>query len=138
MKIATLLSSVIIDKDFVGKMIRFGIVGFSGVFIDVGFTWLCKEKFRFSKYTANSVGFFLATLSNYLLNHYWTFKKNNPAEILEFGRFFFVALIGLFLSNLIIYLLADKAKINFYVAKCVAILIVSLWNFTANYFYTFA
>lgn len=133
-----LLNDIIIDQEFFGKLIRFGMVGFSGVFIDVGITWICREKLRLSKYVSSSIGFTLATVSNYLFNHYWTFKKNNPAEIMEFGRFFFVALIGLLLSNLIIYLLADKLKLNFYLAKCVAIVIVSFWNFMANYFYTFA
>ncbi|MBE7178587.1 MAG: GtrA family protein [Mucilaginibacter polytrichastri] len=133
-----LLSDIIIDQEFFGKLVRFGLVGFSGVFIDVGFTWFFREKTRLSKYAASSLGFTIATASNYIFNHYWTFKKNNPAEILEFGRFFIVALIGLGISNVIIYFLSEKLRVNFYIAKIIAIIMVSFWNFLANYFYTFA
>lgn len=120
------------------KFLKFIIVGFSGVILDFSFTYLSKEKLKFNKYLANSIGFSMATISNFFLNHYWTFEKMVSAKIIEFGNFFVIALFGLGLNNLIIYFLNDQRKINFYQAKVVAIVIVSVWNFFANYLYTFA
>jgi putative flippase GtrA len=127
-----------LSNEFIFKFIRFGLVGFSGIFVDFGTTFLLKEKIKLHKYISNSVGFFLATISNYLLNRYWTFQSQDPKAFEQFGKFFAIALIGLIFNNLIIYILNDKLKINFYVSKVFAILAVSLWNFFANYIYTFS
>ncbi|MBK0383169.1 GtrA family protein [Pedobacter sp. SD-b] len=129
---------VTFSKDLIFKFIRFGIVGISGIFVDFGTTWLLKEKVKIHKYVANSCGFLLATLTNYLLNRYWTFQSHDPKAFQQFGKFFAIALVGLIFNNLIIYFLNDKLKINFYLSKVFAIVAVSLWNFFANYIYTFA
>lgn len=124
--------------DFIEKFLKFGVVGFSGIFVDFGITYFLKEKLRVHKYVANSLGFIMATISNYLLNRYWTFNTGQSAQFLQFGKFFGIAMIGLILNNLLIYLLNDKLKFNFYVSKAFAIAIVSVWNFFGNYLYTFA
>jgi putative flippase GtrA len=127
-----------VSESIILKFLKFGVVGFSGIFIDFGVTWLLKERFKIHKYFANSCGFLLATVSNYLLNRYWTFESHDPKAFEQFGKFFAIALVGLLFSNLIIYTLNDKLKINFYLSKVFAIVAVSLWNFFANYIYTFA
>jgi putative flippase GtrA len=127
-----------ITQDLIFKFVKFILVGLSGVLVDFSFTYLSKEKLRFNKYVANSIGFTIATISNFFLNHYWTFEKNAPAQVVEFSQFFLIALVGLGLNNLIIYFLNDSGKVNFYKAKLFAIVLVSVWNFFANYLYTFA
>jgi putative flippase GtrA len=124
--------------DFIEKFIKFGVVGFSGIFVDFGITYLLKEKLKVHKYLANSTGFVMATISNYLLNRYWTFNTGESAQFIQFGKFFGIAMAGLVLNNLLIYIFNDRLKINFYVSKAFAIAIVSIWNFFGNYLYTFA
>ena len=132
-----LTAAIEFDKTFFFKFLKFGIVGFSGLIVDFSVTWLCKEKLKIHKYIASSLGFIVATGTNYTLNRYWTFNSQDPATIIQFGKFFIVAMVGLALSNAIIYLLNDRMRLNFYLAKACAIGIVSLWNFFANYLYTF-
>lgn len=119
------------------KFVKFGIVGFSGVIVDFGFTYVCKEWLKIQKYIANAIGFTLAASSNYYLNRIWTFHSNNPEIALEYGRFLFISLIGLGINTLVIYLLVSKTKTNFYLAKLVAIFFVTIWNFIINLNYTF-
>jgi putative flippase GtrA len=126
-----------LHADFIEKFLMFGVVGFSGIFVDFGVTYLLKEKLRLHKYIANSIGFVMATISNYLLNRYWTFNTGQSAQFSQFGKFFGIAIIGLALNNLLIYVFNDKLKLNFYVSKAFAIAIVSVWNFFGNYLYTF-
>jgi putative flippase GtrA len=133
-----MLAFINLSESFIYKFIRFGLVGFSGIFVDFGTTYLLKEKLKVHKYLANSCGFLLATVSNYLLNRYWTFQSTDPKAFEQFGKFFVIALIGLLFNTLIIYVLNDKLKINFYLSKVFAIAAVSIWNFFANYIYTFA
>ncbi|HKG05685.1 MAG TPA: GtrA family protein [Pedobacter sp.] len=131
------VAAIEINKTFFFKFLKFGIVGFSGLIVDFGITYICKEKLRLHKYLSSSLGFLVATGTNYSLNRYWTFHNNDPAYILQFGKFFIISAVGLALSNSLIYLLHERFKWNFYVAKACAIALVSLWNFFANYLYTF-
>jgi len=126
------------NNDFIHKFIKFGVVGISGIIVDFGITYLFKEKLKVQKYVSNSIGFIIATTSNYLLNEAWTFNTHEGAELYQFGKFFGIAIIGLILSNLLVYFFSEKLKFNFYLSKFFAIAVVSLWNFFANYLYTFA
>lgn len=128
----------ILTTDTAVKFIKFGVVGFSGVFVDFGLTFLCKEKLKIQKYVANAIGFTSAATSNYFLNRIWTFHSKNPEIGLEYGRFLGISLIGLLINTFVIYLLVSKTKTNFYLAKLVAIFIVTIWNFVVNLNYTFA
>lgn len=60
------------------QFIKFCVVGGSGVFVDFGVTYLCKEWLRLNKYLANSLGFLCASTSNYVLNRIWTFHNETP------------------------------------------------------------
>jgi putative flippase GtrA len=126
-----------IDQLLLGKFLKFCIVGFSGMIIDFGTTWLLKEKVKINKYIANSTGFILAATSNYLLNRLWTFHSENTHIATEYISFMVISIIGLGLNNLVIYLLTEKMKLNFYLSKLFAIGVVTLWNFFMNYLITF-
>ncbi len=119
------------------KFIKFGIVGFSGLFVDFGLTWLGKEKLHIYKYLANAIGFSFAASTNYYLNRIWTYKSNNPKIILEYSEFYLIAIVGLAINTLIIWLMNSKFHFNFYISKVIATVVVTLWNFGANTFITF-
>ena len=122
---------------FLLKMIKFGLTGLLGMALDFGVTWLCKEQLKWNRYVANGCGFTLAVSCNYIVNRLWTFNSNNPLWLNEFARFLLISLVGLVLNTGFLYLLHQKKQQNFYVAKFLAILIVFVWNFTANFFFTF-
>jgi putative flippase GtrA len=121
----------------VWRFVRFGIVGVGGMVVDFGVTWLCKEKLRWNKYISNSLGFILAATNNFIWNRLWTFESQNDAVIREYTSFVLIALVGLGLNNLIIYLLHERLHIHFYLSKLIAIGCVTIWNFTMNYVFTF-
>lgn len=120
------------------KIVKFGIVGIMGMAIDFGLTWLFKEKFKVNKYAANSIGFSVAVINNFVLNYLWTFNSaGTQGASLYFIKFVAFALIGLGLNNLLIYLLTEKLSLQFYVSKLIAIGCVFLWNFSANNYFNF-
>ncbi len=123
--------------DLLFKFLKFGVVGVSGVVVDFGVTWLLKEQLRLNKYIANSAGFACAVVSNYILNRIWTFHSADPHVGIQFAKFAVVALVGLGMNNAIIFYLTERRGIKFYTAKLVATGVVMLWNFGANYFFTF-
>ena len=126
-----------IDKLFILKFLKFGVVGFSGVFVDFGITWLFKEKVKLNKYLSNAIGFICAATSHYILNRIWTFQSENADVATEYGKFMLVSAIGLGINSLTLYILTDKFKWNFYLSKIFAIGAATLWNFFANLLFTF-
>jgi putative flippase GtrA len=105
--------------------------------IDFGTTWILKEKVKINKYVANSTGFMLAATSNYLLNRFWTFQSENSHIATEYISFMAISIIGLGINNLVLFLLTEKMKLNFYLSKLFAIGVVTIWNFFMNYLITF-
>ncbi len=130
--------SDILSRAFILKFLKFGIVGFSGLLVDFGTTYVCKELLKIQKYIANSIGFTVAASTNYILNRVWTFHSTSPNIGLEYTQFLVISLFGLALNNFILWLIISRFKLNFYLSKLIAIGIVTLWNFLANNYYTFA
>ena len=120
------------------KFIKFSAVGFSGLIIDFGITFFCKEKILLNKYVANTIGFIIAASSNYIFNRIWTFSSNNHEILIEFSTFITISIIGLLINNSILWIAINKMKNNFYFSKMVAIGITTIWNFFANFYITFA
>ena len=123
--------------EFLTRIAKFGIVGFIGMCIDFFVTWLCKEKFRFNKYLANSLGFTCAVINNFILNLRWTFQASGNHTVSYFIRFVLFSLVGLGLNNLCVFIFNDKMKINFYVSKALAVACVFAWNFCSNNYFNF-
>lgn len=126
------------DVQIILKLVKFSVVGLSGMVIDFGLTWLLKEKVKINAYLANSAGFIAAASSNYLWNRIWTFGSNSSEISREYFSFVLIAIIGLLINNCVIYLLTKRWKMNFYLAKLFAIAVVTLWNFSMNFMITFA
>lgn len=119
------------------KFFKFGLVGFTGLVIDFGVTWICKEKLSLNKYVANGFGFLFGVTNNYFLNKHFTFDNHNPEIGLQFLSFLIIAIVGFSINTGFLYSLQKKTKINFYVCKIMVTAIVFIWNFGANTFYTF-
>lgn len=127
-----------VDQVLLWKFLKFCIVGFSGLLIDFGTTWLFKERVKINKYVANSAGFLLAASSNYAINRLWTFQSGYQKIAVQYFLFITISFIGLGINNLVIYLLHDRWRLNFYLSKLIAVGVVTIWNFTMNYFFTFS
>jgi putative flippase GtrA len=126
-----------IDDILLFKFIKFCVVGFSGMVIDFGTTWLLKEKAGVNKYIANSTGFILAATSNYIWNRLWTFQSESNRIVVEYFSFIIISVVGLGINNLVVFLFSDKLKFNFYFSKLIAVGVVTIWNFIMNYLITF-
>lgn len=119
------------------KFLKFCTVGLMGMIIDFAITWLLKEKFKINKFVANSIGFLVAASSNYYFNRIWTFQSANKQVALEYSEFIGIAIVGLITNNIFLWFFNEKLKLNFYIAKFIAVLLTTAWNFFANYFFTF-
>lgn len=126
------------DSVLIGKIIRFAVVGIAGAAVDFGVTLLCKEVLKINKFVSNATGFVLAATFCFFLNKYWTYQSQRPLAWSEYLVFIAVSLVGLGINTAVVYVLNEKAKMNFYLSKCFAIGVASVWNFVVNLLVTFA
>ncbi len=132
------ISNVAYDK-ILAKMwnfIKYCIVGSSGIIVDYCITIAFKEGFKANRYIANSIGFLVATISNYVLNKIWTFsvEVSNVSMLL---RYSLISVLSLALGNFTIYIITQKTSLSFYYAKLVAISLTSVLGFILNKNITF-
>ncbi len=122
------------------RLIRFGLVGFSGVFIDMGMLYLLSDPSTLawgltrSKIIASEI----AIINNFLWNDRWTFgdissqQKGWRKRLKRLLKFNLICLAGLLLNVLLLNLLFNWLGVNRYLANLIAIAIVTLWNFWLN------
>ena len=119
------------------KFLKFLLVGLSGMIIDFSITYFIKEKLSLNKYFANSIGFSVAAISNFVLNKYFTYNSTNPEIIQEFYYFFAISIISLFIYNGVLWFSINKLNLKFYFAKMLGIFFITFWNFFTHLHITF-
>ncbi len=112
---------------FKNRFIRFCIVGAINTGIDIAVFSLLFYGFNLNLLLANSAGFAAAVINSYLLNKIWTFEDASAHTAQRMGMFVLIALGGLGISNLVVYMLAES--VGALPAKIVAIAAVLVWNF---------
>lgn len=119
------------------KILKFALVGFAGVIIDIALTWFLKEKLEVNLYLSHVLGFCTAATNNFCLNKYWTFGGPQKMVILQFIAFFSTALFGLFISTACIWILYNFLNYDFYFSKILAIGLAAIWNYVINRLWVF-
>lgn len=112
---------------FKNRFIRFCIVGAINTGIDIAVFSLLFYGFNLNLLLANSAGFMAAVINSYLLNKIWTFEDASAHSAQRMGMFVLIALGGLGISNLVVYILVES--VGALPAKIVAIAAVLVWNF---------
>ena len=124
----------------VKRFLKFGLVGFSGVFVDMTIFYLLSDKASLgwgltrSKMIAAEV----AVLNNFLWNDLWTFRDLAKQQIgwkkriKRFVKFNLICLVGIGLNLIILNILVNYFGVNKYLANLIAIAIVTIWNFWFN------
>ncbi len=121
----------------IARFFRFGLVGFSGVFVDLGVFYLLRSQ-DVGLTSSAAISGELAIINNFLWNDFWTFgdisslqpgKRQRIKRLLKFN---IICLAGLALNVLIVNFLFNILGINVYVANLIAIAAVTVWNFWLN------
>lgn len=124
----------------VRRFVRFGLVGFSGVFVDMAILYLLSDPTTLawpltpSKIIAGEI----AILNNFFWNDAWTFADVSARQqqwqqrLKRFVKFNAICLAGLVLNVLILNLVLNFIIPNRYIANFIAIAVVTVWNFWIN------
>jgi dolichol-phosphate mannosyltransferase len=124
----------------IARFFRFGLVGLTGVVVDLGIFYLLYDKNTLGLPLTRSAAISgeLAIINNFLWNDFWTFgdisrlqpgKRQRLKRLLKFN---IICLVGLLLNVGIVNFFVNILHINEYVAKIIAIAAVTVWNFWLN------
>jgi dolichol-phosphate mannosyltransferase len=122
----------------IGRFLRFGLVGFSGVFVDLAAFYLLRTQLGLPIARSTMLSAELAVINNFLWNDLWTFRdisKYQPGlrpRLKRFLKFNIICLAGIILQALLVSLMHDAFGWNEFLAKLLAIAIVTFWNFWIN------
>lgn len=129
--------SLSISSGFVNRFFRFGVVGFSGVIVDLGTFYLFHNSLCLMLTSSAMLSTEMAIINNFFWNDIWTFgdvsfQQKTSQKLQRFVKFNLICLVGLVFNSLIVNLLFYKFQVNEYIAKLIAIACVTLWNFWLN------
>ena len=144
--IQTLQALPLIGALFRPRFIKFGIVGASGVVVNLAvlyvgleylFTDITQQTLRLNLSLALAI--FIATISNFFWNRRWTWQDRKQHRtvpvVVQFGQYALACWVGIAVQFGLTNLFA--LFLHYMVANLIAVVIASLFNFVANDFWTF-
>lgn len=122
------------------QFIKFGLVGLSGVFVDMAILYILSDPstLHWGLTRSKIISAELAILNNFLWNDFWTFRqislhqKGWKKRFQRFIKFNLICSIGLIINVLLLNFLFNTLTINRYLANLLAIVLVTIWNFWIN------
>jgi len=125
----------------IGKLIKFCLVGGSGVGVDMMVLYLLGDKMMFglNLTVAKICSAEAAMLNNFVWNELWTFRyeagRQEGGVVGRLVRFHAICGVGIGLAVVLLRLFTDTFGISLYCANLLAIILVTFWNFIMNAFF---
>ncbi len=118
------------------KVIKFGIVGASGIIVNMGVLFALTEFFQVYYLFSSLIAIELSIITNFLLNDFWTFRKDKAGKITRrFHRFisYNIVCVGNVLINIsALYVFTELLGINYLISNFIGIVIAFIWSFGIN------
>ncbi len=112
------------------RFFRFGLVGGSGVVVNLVGIWLLHDELGLPLGLAGVLAVSLAIVNNFLWNNYWTFGATGIAAR-RLAQFVAVSLVGMAV-NVATLTILNRFGIHYLPATLAGIMLATSWNFFAN------
>jgi putative flippase GtrA len=137
------------------RFLKFAVVGIFGAVVDFGIFNLLVSFTPVPAVIASMISFSCAVVSNFLWNRYWTYPDSRSKKIThQVVQFAIINVIGLIIRTPLFAFLEKQLTIlaqrvmpaKFFLtptflghntALAIAVLVVMIWNFLANRFWTY-
>jgi putative flippase GtrA len=115
------------------QFVRAIFVGAAAFSVDVGTLWALTGLGHVHYLVSAACGFVLGLAVNYVLSTGWVFNRRTlDSRTMEFAVFALIGLVGLGLTELLMWLLTDIGGLFYLVSKIVTTVVVYSWNFGAR------
>ncbi|MDD4311960.1 MAG: GtrA family protein [Eubacteriales bacterium] len=119
-------------KPFI-QFFRYVFVGGCSFLVDAGVLWLCVRAGLYYLIAA-IVGFIAGLIINFFLSRALVFRAQEArvGRVFEFVAYALIGLIGLGLTEALLYFFTDILHVFYMISKVIASAIVLFWNFLAR------
>ena len=111
-----------------------GVIGTAGHYLTL---IILVEVFNIAPVYATTAGFAVGAVINYILNYTYIFQSDKT-HIEAASKFFTVAIVGVGINSVIMYVGESVLMINYILVQLVATGVVLVQNFILNRLWTFA
>ena len=122
------------------RIIKFCIVGGSGILVNMGLLWLLKEMAGLPITIASPISIETSIISNFTLNNLFTFRdRRSPvlkSTLLRLLKFNLVSLGGLGINLGVLLFLTNVVGIHYLIANLVGIVAAFMWNYILSTWWT--
>lgn len=114
------------------QFFRYIFVGGFAFLADAFSLWLCEKFMHYM--LAAAIAFVVGLAVNYFLSVIFVFSESEQVtnKLKEFIVYAVIGVIGLLLTEVIMYVLTDLCHLYFLLSKIVAAIVVLVWNFVAR------
>jgi putative flippase GtrA len=115
------------------QFFRYVFVGGCSFLVDAGVLWLCVQ-LGLHYLVAACFGFVAGLICNFVLSRALVFRAETPrvGRVLEFAAYALIGLIGLGLTELLLYFFTEIVLFHYMISKVIASAVVLFWNFLAR------
>lgn len=128
------------ETEEIHRMIKFAIVGLTGIFVNIGILWILTEFAGFYYLLSAIFSIEASIISNFLLNDFWTFvdrrKKGFKEWLKRMGKFNLISSPAFPMQMGVMGMLYEFFGVYYIIAAFIGILAVFIWNFVANSLWT--
>lgn len=117
---------------FLMQIVRYGGVAVVAAGVDTGVLWLLSGPLKVHYSIAAAAGFLCGLVVNFLLARRFVFGATKLRSTAEFASYAVIGLVGVGLTEFILYVGIEGFGAAVLMAKAVALLIVFFWNFLAR------
>lgn len=130
-----------IDKEFIIRLVKFGIVGGSGVFVNMFLLWFCKDQLSIPLTIASLIAIGVSIFTNFVLNNFWTWRdsstKNKYSFLHRMWRYYITASLSATINYITLIVLSEYVGIYYLISNLIGIGFGMVFNFGLGEFWVF-
>ena len=112
------------------QFMRYIFVGGFAFVVDYFLLYICTELGRLHYLLSATLSFVVGLIVNYILSTKWIFTKSKiSSTTIEFFVYGIIGVIGLILTDILLYIFTDLMHIHYMISKIITAVIVMIWNF---------
>ena len=116
------------------QFFRYVFVGGIATVVDWGILFLLTDFAHIYHLVSAIIAFIAGLVTNFILSKIFVFKANEARvkPVLEFISYAIIGVIGLGITELILFLFTDRMGIHYMISKVIATVVVLAWNYFAR------
>ncbi len=124
---------------FNSRILKFAVVGFSGVGVNMGLLYLLTEYIKIMYPISSIIAIEMSIISNFILNDLWTWRDRIKKKLFyRFSQYHIsVGLTAILANWIILVLLTEIFNIYYLISNLIGISIGTLSNYIINDLWTF-